>query len=187
MIGWQQINRFSQPNKSRPRQRQGSVFFICGVLNGLLWNYQQCVTKNCQKPGDSSRYAGEEGLENLETPAKCRPQNAYWLWTMVVWPTNGWICDSNILCDDSNTTELCCKFIFMVGFWKMFEFQLIFGDLRALEFEGVDGQHVSNLFLKYSCHLFYSPTTRNQPKTPHNDDKIHQFKDIGVFHFFFHF
>ena len=69
----------------------------------------------------------------------------------------------------------------------MFEFQLIFGDLRALEFEGVDGQHVSNLFLKYSCPLFNSPTTRNQPKTPHNDDKIHQFKDIGVFHFFFHF
>ena len=48
-----------------------------------------------------------------------------------VWPTNGWDCDINISCEDSNTIQLCCKFILKVGFEKIIEFQYIFRDLRA--------------------------------------------------------
>ena len=95
--------------------------------------------------------------------------------------TNGWICDSNISCDDSNTIEFCHKFILKVGLQKIFQFQFIFGDLRALEFERVDG-----MFPTFSSYIFsvllFSPSARNQPKTPHNDDKIQQLKDIEVFH-----
>ena len=54
-----------------------------------------------------------------------------------VWPSNGWNCDINISCEDSNTIRLCCKFILKVEFWKNFQFKFIFGDLRALDLEFV--------------------------------------------------
>ena len=66
----------------------------------------------------------------------------------------------------------------------MFEFQFFFGDLRALEFEWVYG-----MFPTFSSYIFFvllfSPSARNQPKTPHNDDKIQQLKDNEAFHNFY--
>ena len=65
--------------------------------------------------------------------------------------------------------ELCCKF--KVGFRKISEFQFTFGDLRALEFERVNG-----VFPTFYSYIYFailvSLSTRNQAKTTHNDDKI---------------
>ena len=68
-----------------------------------------------------------------------------------------------------NSTLL--QIILKVGFRKIFKFQFIFGDLRALEFERVDG--VFPTFSSYiHIALLVSPSGRNQPKTTHNNDKI---------------
>ena len=76
---------------------------------------------------------------------------------------HGWNCNINISCEDSNTIQLCCKFISNVVFWKIFQFQFIFGDLRALEFERVDG-----MFPTFSSYIYFallvSPSTKNQAK-----------------------
>ena len=69
-----------------------------------------------------------------------------------VWPTNGWDCDINISCEDSDTFHHCCKFILKVGFLKNFEFQFIFEDLRVLKFERVDG-----VFPTFSSYIYVSP------------------------------
>ena len=42
-----------------------------------------------------------------------------------VGPTNGWNCGINISCEESNTVQLCCKFILKVlDFEKKFYFNL---------------------------------------------------------------
>ena len=82
------------------------------------------------------------------------------------------------------TLHLCSKFTLKVGFLKIFEFQFIFEDLRALEFERVD-----TVFPTFSSYIYItllvSPSARNQPKTTHNENKIQQVKDIEVFHDFY--
>ena len=63
----------------------------------------------------------------------------------------------------------------------MFEFQFIFRDLCALEFQRVDG-----VFPTFPSYIYFalpvSPSGGNQPKTTHNDDKVQQVKNIEVFH-----
>ena len=103
-----------------------------------------------------------------------------------VWPSNGWNCDINISCEDSNTIELCCKFIFKVGFRKHFEFQFTFGDLRALEFERVDGVFPNLFFSVYFSPFLFLPAPETKPKqnimmTKYNKSRIlHE-----VFHSFY--
>ena len=65
----------------------------------------------------------------------------------------------NISYEDSNTIELCCKLILKIGFWKTFEFQFIFGDLRALEFERVDGMFATFSYIFFALLFFPAPET----------------------------
>ena len=50
-----------------------------------------------------------------------------------------------------------------------------------MEFDRDDG-----MFPTVSSYIFFalvvSPSPRNQPKIPHNDDKIQQLQDVEVFH-----
>ena len=53
--------------------------------------------------------------------------------------------------------ELCCKF--KVGFRKISEFQFTFGDLRALEFEQVNG--VFPIFYSY---IYFAILVRSEER-----------------------
>ena len=73
------------------------------------------------------------------------------------------------------------KIILKVRFRNVFEFQFIFGDLRALEFERFNG-----VFPTFSSYTFFALFFFSQRQKPtqytHNDGKIQQLKDIEVSH-----